>query len=149
MTIPRTMLCGLIAVFAFASWTTPALACRPAKQTLSSPFSFLGFDPGIPLMTFPLPCPEDIISSTSPGGRQESAAQNRVTRFVATTEDNLRQDIARGQGEYLSSLATLLDVPIADQPAFGAALQSASATNDMGSATPEDLAQALQDLVRH
>ena len=38
--------------------------------------------------------------------------------FVVSTFENLSQDMTRGQGEYLASLATMMGVPIQDQPSF-------------------------------
>jgi hypothetical protein len=38
--------------------------------------------------------------------------------FVVSTFENLSQDMARGQGEYLASLVTMMGIPIQDQPAF-------------------------------
>jgi hypothetical protein len=38
-------------------------------------------------------------------------ANEKLDRFVADNMDNLAVDIARGQGEYLNTLAVLLEVP--------------------------------------
>ena len=56
----------------------------------------------------------DFTSSTTPGALSESGllrAKQKATFFATQTQDNLRTDIARGRGEYLSSLAVLTGVP--------------------------------------
>lgn len=67
-------------------------------------------------------------SSTSPGdwinadGIVEESQKARLSGAVAF--ENLEQDIARGQGEYLTSLAVLLKVPAAEQEEFKVLSQS-------------------------
>ncbi len=48
----------------------------------------------------------------------------KVDTFVAENMDNLARDIARGQGEYLSTLALLMDVPATQKAAFSSHLQT-------------------------
>ena len=61
-------------------------------------------------------------SSTSPGewltadGLVKDHEKARL--FAAVAFENLEQDIARGQGEYLTSLAVLLKVPAREQDDF-------------------------------
>ncbi|HQR16309.1 MAG TPA: DUF3015 family protein [Nitrospira sp.] len=55
----------------------------------------------------------EFISSTTPGALTDGRlvrAKARATVFATHTHDNLRTDIARGQGEYLASLASLTGV---------------------------------------
>src|SRR5574340_1105006 len=55
----------------------------------------------------------DFTSSTTPGALTDGGllrAKQRATFFATQSHDNLRTDIARGQGEYLASLATLTGV---------------------------------------
>jgi len=49
---------------------------------------------------------------------------DRLLAFTADNLDLLARDIASGQGETLATVAELLEVPSADQPAFNAALQA-------------------------
>jgi DUF3015 family protein len=49
--------------------------------------------------------------------------EHKAIAFATYNEANLEQDLARGQGEYLSSMGTLLGVAPAAQPAFQAAAQ--------------------------
>ena len=51
-------------------------------------------------------------------------ANEKLDRFVADNMDNLAVDIARGQGEYLSTLAVLLEVPEGERASFYAQLQT-------------------------
>lgn len=48
----------------------------------------------------------------------------RVNNYVADNMDSLAKDIARGDGEYLHTLAVLMDVPETDRAAFYNRLQS-------------------------
>lgn len=58
---------------------------------------------------------KDILSSTTPGDWYTEdglpKAEYKVNVFVAVNLDNLKTDMARGQGEYLASVSGLLDVP--------------------------------------
>jgi hypothetical protein len=51
--------------------------------------------------------------------------EHMLTAFTALNQTNLEQDLARGEGEYLTSLATLLGVPSDQQAAFCATAQGA------------------------
>ena len=48
----------------------------------------------------------------------------KVDTFVADNMANLARDIARGQGEYLNTLALLMDVPAAKKAVFCSHLQA-------------------------
>ncbi|GJL67885.1 MAG: hypothetical protein NPIRA06_05200 [Nitrospirales bacterium] len=50
-------------------------------------------------------------------------ASEKVNVFAGVNFDNLSQEMAQGQGEHLTSLATLMGIPIAQQPAFFAMTQ--------------------------
>lgn len=55
----------------------------------------------------------EFTSSTTPGALTDGRllrAKARATVFATHTHENLRADIARGQGEYLASLASLTGV---------------------------------------
>ena len=49
--------------------------------------------------------------------------EHKAIAFAKYNEANLEQDLARGQGEYVTSLATLLGVPRNQQPSFHAKAQ--------------------------
>ena len=49
--------------------------------------------------------------------------EHKAIAFATYNEANLEQDLARGQGEYVTSLATLLGVPSDQQSAFHAKAQ--------------------------
>ena len=60
-------------------------------------------------------------SSATTGGSSSSAfmdRQQQIAEFATVNFDRIRQDMSAGQGEYLASLATLLGVEPASQPAF-------------------------------
>jgi hypothetical protein len=48
----------------------------------------------------------------------------KVTAFVALNAENLRHDMASGQGEYLSSVSNLLNVPTERQAEFFTVIQA-------------------------
>src|SRR5262249_2236355 len=48
----------------------------------------------------------------------------RVNAFMAFNLENIKQDMARGQGEYLDSLSTLMQIPPDRRAAFYAHAQS-------------------------
>ena len=51
--------------------------------------------------------------------------EHKAIAFATYNEANLAQDLARGQGEYVTSLATLLGVPSDQQSSFQANAQGA------------------------
>jgi hypothetical protein len=51
-------------------------------------------------------------------------SEHKVIAFAAYNQSNLEQDIAKGQGEYLVSLSSLLGVTEKARPAFEVAAQS-------------------------
>lgn len=63
----------------------------------------------------------------------------KATAFVAFNDNNLRQDLAAGQGEYLASMGQLLGVPADRQSAFFSAAQ-ASYEDTLGKDAPALLA---------
>jgi hypothetical protein len=50
-------------------------------------------------------------------------ADQKVTMFALLNFENLTQEMAQGGGEHLASLATLMDVPVEQHPAFFAMTQ--------------------------
>jgi hypothetical protein len=52
------------------------------------------------------------------------ASIERINTFVADNMDNLANDIAQGQGEYLNTLAVLMDVPEGSRADFYSKLQN-------------------------
>jgi hypothetical protein len=71
---------------------------------------------------------KDFLSSTSPGdwftGDGALKAEHKVIAFVAINFENVTQDMARGRGEYLSSLSELFGIPEERREAFFAYAQS-------------------------
>ena len=54
--------------------------------------------------------------------------EHKLTAFTALNQMNVEQDLARGQGEYLTSLGTLLGLSSDQQAAFHAKAQGSFAT---------------------
>jgi Protein of unknown function (DUF3015) len=54
--------------------------------------------------------------------------EHKLTAFTALNQTNMEQDLARGQGEYVTSLGVLLGLPDDQQAAFQAKAQGAFET---------------------
>ena len=54
--------------------------------------------------------------------------EHKLTAFTVLNQTNMEQDMARGQGEYVTSLGTLLGLPNDQQAAFHAKAQGAFET---------------------
>lgn len=71
--------------------------------------------------------PSSSSHSSSTGGDSKSASlmsrEQRIARFTENNLDHLKRDISVGQGEYLSSLASLMQIETARRPAFFAFAQ--------------------------
>jgi hypothetical protein len=66
-----------------------------------------------------------ITSGTSNCEQYKTFTSNeKLNTFVADNMDNLARDIARGQGEYLNTLAFLMDVPDAQAGVFRSHMQA-------------------------
>jgi Protein of unknown function (DUF3015) len=93
---------GLIGALVLASGGLVMSACNTSKATLDTFAKFT--------------------SSTSPGEWMTAdgvVQENQKARlFTAVAFENLEQDIARGNGEYLTSLAVLLKIPAGKQEEF-------------------------------
>ena len=75
-------------------------------------------------------------------------AEEKVNAFAALNFENLAQDMAQGQGEHLASLATLMGIPAAQQPAFFAMTQEKYASLvAAGETSPVALVKALNEAV--
>ena len=89
----------------------------------------------------------DFTSSTSPGewftGDGVLKADQKVIAFVAFNFENLKQDMAKGRGEYLTSLSELFGVPQGRREAFFSYAQSCYRLAKSGRGAPEDLVALL------
>jgi hypothetical protein len=90
---------------------------------------------------------KDILSSTTPGswftGDGLLKGDQKVNAFVALNFENLKQDMAKGRGEYLTSLSELLGVPRNQQEAFYAYAQSRYPLVNIDRSGPSDLVALL------
>ena len=93
---------GLVGVLVLASTGFVVAACNTSKATVDTFAKFT--------------------SSTSPGNwiNADGVIQEsqKARLFTAVAFENLEQDIARGNGEYLTSLAVLLKIPAGKQDEF-------------------------------
>lgn len=75
-------------------------------------------------------------------------AEQKVNAFASLNFENLAQDMAQGQGEHLASLATLMGISAAQQPAFFAMTQEKYASLvAAGETSPVALVKALNEAV--
>ena len=75
-------------------------------------------------------------------------AEHKAEMFVASTFESLSEDMARGQGEHLASLATLMGVPAEHQPAFFSLAQDRYRTlTERGEVSPLAVIKAIQEAV--
>ncbi len=88
----------------------------------------------------------DFLSSTTPGDWYNRdgmpKAEHKVDVFVAINIDNLKADLARGQGEYLEALSVLLTVAIDRRQEF-----SMRAQNEYSRLANQDRAAVTEALV--
>jgi len=87
------------------------VSCGPTTDTIVAPFELTS----------------DFTSSTSPGSSaltRPAKARQHLERFVNYAYENVSGDIARGDGEYLTSLAALAGVPATSQNVFREEMQS-------------------------
>jgi len=87
------------------------ISCGPTTDTIVVPFELTS----------------DFTSSTSPGDSAVTGpakAHQRLERFVAYAYDDVNNDIAKGNGEYLTSVAVLAGIPTDSQAAFRTEMQS-------------------------
>jgi hypothetical protein len=93
---------GLVGVLVLASTAFVVSACNTTKATVDTFAKFT--------------------SSTSPGEWIDADGvitdSQKARLFTAVAYENLEQDIARGNGEYLTSMAVLMRVPPGEQDKF-------------------------------
>ena len=98
---------GLVSVMVLASTVLVVSGCNTTKATVDTFAKFT--------------------SSTSPDAWFDAdgvvTKSQKARLFTAVAFENLEQDIARGQGEYLTSLAVLMNVPSEEQDKFRANTQ--------------------------
>lgn len=91
----------------------------------------------------------DILSSTTPGGWFTGDGllkpDQKVNAFVALNLENVKQDMAQGHGEYLTSLSTLMGVSRQDQATFFAYAQSQYPVVMAHRSTPRELIALLKN----
>jgi hypothetical protein len=93
----------------------------------------------------------DFTSSTSPRSDSDSSKSEKVSKFLDQNFDRIREDMALGGGEHLASLATLLDIPEAQQPNFfRLTKEKFSVLFSSANTTPEEMLTKLnEELTTH
>lgn len=90
---------------------------------------------------------KDFLSSTTPGDWFTSdgllKADQKVNAFVELNFENVKLDMARGQGEYLTSLSELMGVPQDRQASFFAHAQSQYAFVNENRDSPQEVIALL------
>jgi hypothetical protein len=106
--VNTTSLKSLVGALVLASAGLVLAACNTTKATIDTFAKFT--------------------SSTSPGewiNADGMIRENQKARlFASVVYENLEQDIARGNGEYLTSLGVLMNIPAEKQEQFRARSQS-------------------------
>jgi Protein of unknown function (DUF3015) len=92
----------------------------------------------------------DFTSSTSPRSSNSNISE-KVSKFIDQNFDRIREDMALGGGEHLASLATLLDIPEAQQPNFfRLTKEKFSILYSSANTTPEEMLTKLnEELTTH
>lgn len=75
-------------------------------------------------------------------------SEQKTTMFAQLNFENLSQEMARGQGEHLASLATLMGVPAEHQASFFAMTQERyTSLVKTGEASPVAMVKAINDAI--
>ena len=90
-------------------------------------------------------------SSTSDEDNENEAKRMKIRAFASNNFARLREDIAVGGGEYLTSLAALFEIPEAMQPAFFQLAKDQFSIWVVSSQTTSDqlIAALTADLAKH
>lgn len=138
--IVRSMSFGLPVLVLSSCMTLPPLVTQPTLDVTKAPFQATtdlsnaplkassDLSNGVSQATTDLTEPtKNFTSSSSPKswfhGDGTVKAEHQVMAFTVLNYDNLKENIARGQGEYLGSLASLVDVRPEHEDAFFSSFQ--------------------------
>lgn len=92
----------------------------------------------------------DFTSSTTPGAWSKDGllrAEHRQIVFATANYDSVKRDIARGQGEHLASLATLLGVATNRSQEFGLLAQARYPEVESPKTSPEEILTSMRAIV--
>jgi len=124
MTLPQHNISLFLLLVLFVLGTA---GCDATKELVKAPFeATTALSNGTTQATSELLEPlKEFISSTTPGAmyNDPQKAKHRFRVFVACSFNNVQRDIAQGEGEYVTSLATLAGIPQERRPQFFAMLQ--------------------------
>ena len=140
---------GLFSVLLFG-FADDVWACKSAPQKGADESSWFDFSKmlGISVSSDLCEWALDMTSSSgdiSSSRRQAMGKAEQAVLFAATSMENLSQDMAKGQGEYLASLAVLMEVPTEQQAAFFALAQEQyPLPAQRGESSPAEMIHRLQ-----
>ncbi|SLM48665.1 protein of unknown function [Nitrospira japonica] len=93
----------------------------------------------------------DFTSSTTPGAWSQDGllrAEHRQIIFATYNYESVKRDIARGEGEHLASLATLLGVAENRSQEFGLLAQARYTEVESPKTSPEEMLTSMRAIVR-
>ena len=151
----RKILVGLLVVVAVACLTSAAGAVD--QKNTGCGLGAIAFEGQNGLMSQTLAATTDgsfgnqtfgITSGTSNCEQYQTLTMNRqVNKFVADNMDSLATDIARGGGEYLDTMASLMEMSQAQRPRFSAQLQqNFSKIYSSPAVTPAEVVAGISDV---
>jgi len=139
-------MCSML-LFGFAD---VAWACKSAPQKETNESSWLDFSRmlGVSVSSDVCEWALDMTSSSgdiSSSQRRQLSKSEQAIQFASHSMENLSQDMARGHGEYLASLAVLMEVPVERQAAYFALAQERyPLLAQEGALSPTELVRTLQ-----
>lgn len=107
MSLPSFSKMKFMCMLALASAAIATTACNTSKATMDTTVKF-----------FSSTSPDSMFTADGMVERRQ-----KVNLFAGVAFENLRQDAAQGSGQYLTSLAVLLNVPSHRQGHFGRFVQ--------------------------
>lgn len=119
------VLMGLQAAAALAGTSDTGPGCGLGKHAWEDSKLGQGVGPQVLMSTTNAPTMPFGITTGTLGCKNNGQvwAEEKTRIFAKLNFENLSQDMAQGRGEHLASLATLMGVPVEQQPAFFALSQ--------------------------
>ncbi|TKB71920.1 MAG: DUF3015 domain-containing protein [Nitrospira sp.] len=125
--LSTSVVAGMCSMFLFG-FADVVWACKSAPQKETNESSWLDFSRmlGVSVSSDVCEWALDMTSSSgdiSSSQRRQLSKSEQAIQFASHSMENLSQDMARGHGEYLASLAVLMEVPVERQAAYFALAQ--------------------------
>lgn len=125
-----------------------SLGCDATRELVKAPFdATTAVSNGTTQATGELTQPsKEFTSSTTPGSLFKNEQQ--LQAFIAHNFNNLQRDVAQGRGEYLTSMATLADIPLDHHGRLFVELQHRYPVLYSYERSPSESLQHLMDTMR-